>query len=263
MSVGKSIPRVDAADKLTGKAQYIDDLQFPGQLLARVVRSPHACADIVDISLDEGFDWSQVVTFTAEEIQGENLFNIFNMDAPFLARDRRVNHVGEPVMLLAAPTRDLLDEAESHVRVTYQPRPAALTVDEALERKSLIYGEDNIQRSYEVNKGDVEAGFAQAAHVIEGVYRTGYQEHAYIETQGMVAVPDDDRQGVTLYGSFQCPYYIRKETQRLFTFAPEKIRAVQAVTGGAFGGKEHYPSFLAGYTALAGPQVREACAAHL
>lgn len=250
MSVGKSIPRVDAEDKLTGKAQYIDDLQFPGQLLARVVRSPHACADIVGITLDEAFDWSQVVTFTTEEIPGENVFNIFNMDAPFLARDHRVNYIGEPVMLLAAPSRDLLEAAERHVRVEYRPRPAALTVDEALELKSLIYGQDNVQRSYEVNKGDIEAGFAQAAHIIEGVYRTGYQEHAYIETQGMIAVPDEDRQGVTLHGSFQCLYYVRKETQRLFTFPAEKIRAVQAVTGGAFGGKEHYPSFLAGYTAL-------------
>lgn len=250
MSVGKSIRRVDAEDKLTGRARYIDDLQFADQWFGQAVRSPHACAEIESIHLDATFDWSNVKTLTAEDIPGENVFNIFNMDAPFLARNRRVDFVGEPVMLLAAPTRELLAEAARHVTIEYRPLPAALTVEESLALKSRIYGDDNIQRHYEVNKGDIGAGFARAAHIVEGVYRTGYQEHAYIETQGVVAVPDADGQGVTIHGSFQCPYYIRKETQRLFTFPPESIRAVQAVTGGAFGGKEHYPSFLAGQTAL-------------
>lgn len=257
MSVGKSIPRVDAADKLTGKAQYIDDLYFPDQLYGMVVRSTHPCADIEEIRFGGEFDWSRVVTFTADEIEGENLFNIFNMDAPFLARNRRTNHVGEPVLLLAAPTRAMLEEARKSVHISYHPLPAALTPEESVARKQLIYGEDNVQRSYQVNKGDVDEGFRRAARVIEGVYRTGYQEHAYIETQGMIAVPDADGQGVTLYGTFQCPYYIRKETQKLFSFPPEKIRAVQLCTGGAFGGKEHYPSFLAGYTALLALKARK------
>ncbi|MDQ7824047.1 MAG: xanthine dehydrogenase family protein molybdopterin-binding subunit [Candidatus Eremiobacteraeota bacterium] len=250
MIVGKSIPRKDAEDKVTGKALYIDDIKFPGELAGKVIRSPHPCARIKAIVKDPAFDWSDIVTFTAEEIPGENVFNNFNMDVPFLPRNGMVNYVGEPVMLLAAPGRSRLEEASSHLAIEYEVIDPVLTIEEGLDKKNLIYGEDNILKKYEVLKGDIQAGFAAAEKVLEGTYRTWHQEHGYIETQGIVAVPDSDRGGVTIHGSLQCPYYIRLEAQRLFTFPPEKIRVVQCTTGGAFGGKEHFPSIVAGHAAL-------------
>jgi len=250
LAVGKSVPRCDALDKLTGRAQYIDDIEMPGQLYGTTIRSPHACALISKIEKDPGFDWEGIVTFTADEIPGQNVFNNFNMDVPFLPKDGRVNYTAEPVMLVAAPDRDRLAEAVRHIRIEYEPLPAALTIEEGLAVTQKIYGEDNILKAYEVNKGELEPGMAGAHLIREGTYVTNHQEHVYIEPQGIIAVPDADGQGVTIYGSLQCPYYIRLETQKLFTFPPEKIRVIQVTTGGGFGGKEHYPSIVAGHAAL-------------
>ncbi len=248
--VGQSVVRVDAEAKVNGSIKYIDDINMEGQLYGVTVRSPHPCANVRKIVFDGSYDWSEIITFTAEEIPGENIFNNFNMDVPFLPKNNRVNHVGEPVCLVAAPSLRKAKEAASHVFVDYEVLTPALSIEEGLAKKSLIYADDNIIKKYTVNKGDPQSAFAKAKYVFEGTYRTPYQEQAYIETQGMIAVPDADGDGVTIYGSLQCPYYVRKESQKLFTFEPEKLRVVQVTTGGGFGGKEHFPSIIAAHSAL-------------
>src|SRR5262249_45453989 len=99
---------------------------------------------------------------------------------------------------------------------------------------------------------DLDAGFAEAETIIEGTYRTGAQEQLYIEPNGMIALPGcgDFSDGVTVYGSMQCPYYVVKALEKLFGLARERIRVVQTTTGGGFGGKEEYPSLVAGHAAL-------------
>lgn len=248
--VGHSLTRVDAVDKISGTAKYIDDINFEDQLYGITLRSPHACANIKKITFDKEFDWSDIVTFTSEEIPGENIFNNFNMDVRFLPKDNRVNYVGEAVLLLAAPTLHRAKTAANHVYVEYEPLTPALSIEEGLEKKQLIYSDDNIIKKYTVNKGDTETAFKTAKYILEDTYKTPYQEQAYIETQGMIAIPEENGDGVTVYGSMQCPYYIRKESQKLFTFAPENLRVVQVTTGGGFGGKEHYPSIIAAHAAL-------------
>lgn len=248
--VGKSVPRVDAADKIRGTAKYIDDINFPDQLCGLTLRSPHPCARIKSVSFGGSFDWSSVTVVTADDIQGENVFNNFNMDVPFLPKNNRVNYVGEAVLLVAAADRETAREALRHIAVDYELIAPALNVTEGLEKKCLIYGDDNILKKYTVKKGDPAKAFEEAHCIFEGTYKTDYQEQAYIEPQGMIAVPDGDGEGVTIYGSLQCPYYVRKESQKLFPFEPEKLRVVQVVTGGGFGGKEHYPSIVAAHAAL-------------
>src|SRR5438552_13171268 len=100
-----------------------------------------------------------------------------------------------------------------------------------------------------MEKGDIDSVWAEAAHIIEGEYRTGAQEQLYIEPNGMIAIanPED---GVTVWGSMQCPYYIHKALLKPFPLPPEKIRIIQMETGGGFGGKEEYPSIIAGHAAL-------------
>ena len=100
-----------------------------------------------------------------------------------------------------------------------------------------------------MDKGDVDAAWAGADFIVEGEYESGAQEQLYIEPQGMIAVanPSD---GVTVWGSLQCPYYIHKALVALFALPAEKIRVVQMETGGGFGGKEEYPSMIAAHAAL-------------
>ncbi|MGA2511067.1 MAG: molybdopterin cofactor-binding domain-containing protein, partial [Candidatus Acidiferrales bacterium] len=100
-----------------------------------------------------------------------------------------------------------------------------------------------------IEKGDVDGVWAKADYIVEGEYFTGAQEQLYIETNGMIAAFDAER-GVTVWGSLQCPYYVHKALGALFGLPETKVRVVQTETGGAFGGKEEYPSMIAGHAAL-------------
>ncbi len=100
-----------------------------------------------------------------------------------------------------------------------------------------------------IRKGDVEEGFALADVIVEGEYRTGYQEHAYLETQGAIAVPDENG-ALTIYGSMQCPFYVQAAVARVIGLPLAKVRVVQTTTGGAFGGKEDVPSLVSSLAAL-------------
>ncbi|TMQ70129.1 MAG: hypothetical protein E6K80_09395, partial [Candidatus Eisenbacteria bacterium] len=100
-----------------------------------------------------------------------------------------------------------------------------------------------------IDKGDVDAAFLRDdVIVVEGSWETGAQEQLYIEPQGMVAVATPD--AVTVWGSLQCPYYVHKALGPVLGLPPEKVRVIQTVTGGGFGGKEEYPNVIAGHAAL-------------
>ncbi|MEO5896163.1 MAG: molybdopterin cofactor-binding domain-containing protein, partial [Vicinamibacterales bacterium] len=160
-----------------------------------------------------------------------------------------VNHAEEPVLLLAHADKHLLEEARRRVTIEIDPLPAVLTMDAALEARDVIWGTDNIFKSYRVGRGDVDGAWTNAISIVEGEYQTGAQEQLYIEPNGMLAVADSES-GVTVWGSMQCPYYIHKALAGLFGLPAEKIRVVQMETGGGFGGKEEYPSIIAGHAAL-------------
>jgi CO/xanthine dehydrogenase Mo-binding subunit len=108
---------------------------------------------------------------------------------------------------------------------------------------------DNCFAEYEISRGNVGKAFAQAERVVEKTYETGYQEHIYMEPQGMIAVYEN--RTITVYGSMQCPYYIKHALEKAFGWNSERIRIVQTTTGGAFGGKEEFPSIIAGHAAFA------------
>src|SRR5262249_13759644 len=116
-------------------------------------------------------------------------------------------------------------------------------------KREIVWGGDNIFKSYTVQKGDVEAAFGGDVIVVEGEYETGAQEQLYIEPNGMLAIADQAH-GVTVWGSMQCPYYVHKALAGLLALRPERVRVVKMETGGGFGGKEESPSVIAGHAAL-------------
>jgi len=122
-------------------------------------------------------------------------------------------------------------------------------MEESERQSTIIWGTDNAFKSYLVEKGDVETVWKDAAHIVEGEYFTGAQEQLYIENNGVIAAFDPE-DGVTVWGSLQCPYYVHKALMALCGLPEDKIRVVQMETGGAFGGKEEYPSMIAGHAAL-------------
>jgi CO/xanthine dehydrogenase Mo-binding subunit len=248
MSIGRPVARKEGRAKVTGQSRYVDDLFLPGMLHGVTVRSPAPRGLITAIHYGDGIPWDEFTVVTAADIPGANFIALIIDDQPCLA-DVRVNHREEPIVLLAHSDRSLLEEARRAVTIEIDPLPAVFTAEDALQGSEIIWGEDNTFKKYEVARGDVEAAFLTADTIVEGDYETGAQEQLYIEPNGMLAVASDD-QGVTVWGSMQCPYYVHKALSRLFNLPDAKIRVVQMETGGGFGGKEEYPSIIAGHAAL-------------
>src|SRR2546422_772415 len=246
--IGRPVPRKEGRAKVTGQARYVDDLVFPGMLYGATVRSRVARGRIKGISFSEGIPWHEFTIVTAKDIPGENYVALIAHDQPYLA-DGVVNHSEEPVVLLAHPEKYLLEEARRAVQLEIEPQRPTFTIEDSLNKKEIIWGEDNVFKSYSVEKGNVDGVWARADFIVEGEYRTGAQEQLYIETNGMIAIANGT-EGVTVWGSMQCPYYVHKALLKLFGLTEEKVRVIQTETGGGFGGKEEYPSLIAGHAAL-------------
>ncbi len=247
MSIGKTVLRKEGVRKVTGQSLYVDDMPFDG-LHGVTVRSSLARGKIKNIKFESGVDWSQFVIVTAKDIPGKNVVALILNDQPYLA-DGMVHHPEEAVLLLAHPDKHMAEKARKLVTIQYDEMPGIFTIEDSLAKKEVIWGEDNILKSYLLEKGDVDSVWSKADMIVEADYETGAQEQLYIEPNGMIAVANP-MDGVTIWGSMQCPYYVHKALLPLFGLPENKIRIIQAETGGGFGGKEEYPSMLAGHAAL-------------
>jgi CO/xanthine dehydrogenase Mo-binding subunit len=246
--VGTATPRKEGREKITGRARYIDDVTFPNMLYGATVRSRIPRGKIGKVNLGPGVAWDEFVVVSAKDIPGKNYIALIENDQPCLA-DGAVNHPEEAILLLAHPERRALPKAVAAVSIEYEELPAVFTIEESERRAEIIWGADNIFKSFLIQKGDVDAVWAKADHIVEGEYFTGAQEQLYIETNGVIAAFDAKR-GLTVWGSLQCPYYVHKAIMALCNLPEDKVRVVQTETGGAFGGKEEYPSMIAGHAAL-------------
>ena len=236
-SVGRSELRREGPEKLTGRARYLDDLDIPGCWHGVTVRSTRPHAKIKAVRLDPAFPWKECVVADARDIPGKNVVALIEPDQPLLA-DGITRHREEAVLLIAHPDRAKAYQAAKAVTIEYEDLPAVLDFEKS----------DQVFKKFLIEKGDVEKGFAEADVVVEGEYRTPAQEQAYIENNAIAAWEEDGVLVVT--GSLQCPYYVLKAMKELLNRPEDKIRVVQTVTGGGFGGKEEYPSMIAGHAAI-------------
>ncbi len=246
--VGTDVPRLEGHDKVTGQARYVDDLHVPGALHGFTVRSTIPSGRIVKVSRDPAFDWTGVTVCDHTDIPGKNEVAVIELDQPLLAAGV-VRHADEPVVLVAHADRDRAIAARDAIRIEYAATPPVLTVEDSIAKRSLIYGDDNVFKEIHIGRGDLDAGFAGADVIVEGEYRCGHQEQLYIENNGMIAERTREG-GVTVRGSLQCPYYVHKALMHAFDLPGDKVRVIQAVTGGGFGGKEEYPSLIAAHAAV-------------
>ncbi|MGQ0648373.1 MAG: xanthine dehydrogenase family protein molybdopterin-binding subunit [Gemmatimonadaceae bacterium] len=234
--VGQSVLRKDAAEKVAGAARYVDDLTFPDMLYGRTVRAtiPRGRVTHVQLGFDPSSSGFTVVDW--RDVPGRNVIELLTDDQPCLVQDE-VRHVAEPVLLLAHADREQLLAAA--VDLTYEALPPLLDPERSAQ----------IHKHITIDKGDAHRALKRAHLVVEGEYRTGHQEHVYIEPNGCIAVPDATG-GVTIYGSVQCPFYVHKALTVLLGLPADRVRVVQTEPGGGFGGKEEYPSMIAGHAAL-------------
>jgi CO/xanthine dehydrogenase Mo-binding subunit len=233
-AVGANVDRKEGAGKVNGSARYLDDLALPGLIFGRTIRSTVPAGEITAIRL--AFDQSGFVVVDHRDVMGQNIVALINDDQPCLA-ERAIRHVAEPILLLAHADRDRLMQAE--VEIDYRETTPLYDPEQST----------GIFKEIAICKGDLDRGFAAADVIVEGEYRVGHQEQLYIETNGFVAEPDGFG-GIVVHGSMQCPYYVHRALKVLLGLSDERVRVVQTVTGGGFGGKEEYPSMIAGHAAL-------------
>jgi CO/xanthine dehydrogenase Mo-binding subunit len=270
--VGTSPIRKEGLAKVTGRALYVDDITLPGMWYGATVRSTIARGRITSITYDPAIDWSQFTIVSAADIPGENCIVHLTKDHPCLAAEF-VNHPAEPILLLAHADKAVLAAAVDGVHITYEELPGVFTIEDselgaAGDAAKIIWCDDpstdpkhnaapNTFKTFLMQKStpeEIAAAFAAADFVVEGEYRTGAQEQLYIENNGVIAeafrAPDGTLDSVTVSGSMQCPYYLVHALEVVFNLPAEKCRVIQTETGGAFGGKEDFPSVIGSHAAL-------------
>lgn len=247
--VGTNVPRPDGFDKVTGRARFADDFTLPGLYHGMTVRSPHAHARIESIRWNESLAPPDAVCVLAPDIRGKNGVLLLDDAWPVLAH-RVVRHVGEPVALVAARTRLEAREAMSAVEVVYTLADPVFGIERAEENPEPAFHE--ITMGTELDDAERRSAFEEAeAHglVFESETRTGLQEHAYIECQGMTAWYDIDGT-LHVFGTMQCPYYVLKAITHCLGIPRDSVRVKASAVGGGFGGKEDFPSVVAIHASL-------------
>jgi CO/xanthine dehydrogenase Mo-binding subunit len=266
--VGSSPLRKEGRAKVLGRARYVDDITLPGMWYGATVRSTIARGRITSITFPPHIPWHEFTIVTAADIPGENVIVHLSKDHPCLA-DGQVNHPDEPVLLLAHPNKAVLPAAVAAVQITYDPLPAIFTIEESEaavatgDADRIIWGEGEDANTFKTflmttdHPGSDPDGAAKAfatveeegGFIVEGEYRTGAQEQLYIENNGVIGEYSAE-EGVTVSGSMQCPYYVVHALELVFNLPQEKCRVLQTETGGAFGGKEDFPSVNGSHAAL-------------
>ncbi|MCF8333990.1 MAG: xanthine dehydrogenase family protein molybdopterin-binding subunit [Bacteroidales bacterium] len=238
-TISSSIPRLDADKKISGQSEYIADMVMDDFVHARTVRSEKARAEIKAIHLPELPEGYTVID--KSDIPGNNRMQTVVSDHPLFA-ENEVHYIGQPILIITGPSKEKTVELVEKVKIDYEELPAVTDMEGALAKKE-------IHVNYQYAKGNPDAVFDNASKTITDEYRTGQPEHLYLETNGVIATYHNNR--ITIYGSIQCPFFVKNAVVEATGFAPEQIQVIQTVTGGAFGGKEEYPSLLAAQAAVA------------
>ena len=266
-TVGNSPLRKEGAAKVLGQAKYVDDISLPDMWFGATVRSTIARGRILSIDFDPAIPWHEFTIVTAADIPGKNCIVHLTEDHLCLA-STHVNHPNEPILLLAHPNRAVLSAAVAAVHITYEELPGVFTIEESeapdapaiwtpADHDAQHSTQKNVFKTYLMESGnaaDLDQIFATADYIVEGEYRTGAQEQLYIENNGVIAevffTPDGSLESVTVQGTMQCPYYLVHALELVFNLPEEKCRVIQTETGGAFGGKEDFPSVIGSHAAL-------------
>ncbi len=241
-NIGKSVVKLDHEVKVTGAAHYVADHPTDGVLHGKFLRSSVAHARIKNITLPELPEGYIIVD--KDDVTGENIVGIGLGDMPVFAVET-VEYIGDPILMVVGPDELKTEEIVAEIMVDYDELPAEL---DATKSTTAFF-------EYQYEKGDVDAAFRNADSVFEDVLHSGYQEHLYLETNGIIADYHDGK--MTIRGSMQCPYYIYKEIHEVTGIEKEKIQIIADPTGGGFGGKEDYPSILACQVAVASMKAKK------
>lgn len=254
--VGKSVPRIDALEKVTGKAVYCSDIKLPRLLHAKVLRSPHPHARIVRINTSKAEKIPGVKYVLTGKDVPDKKYGLVVWDRTVLAQDA-VRFVGDPVAAVVGESLDVAEEALGSIEVKYEQLPAVFDPEEAMSPnppviihpelfsypKGKVFGGPrfepglpNVFFHARFYRGDTEKGFKDADLVLENRFSTARIQHAALEPHDVVVRPEVDG-GLTMWVGRQNIWRMRDDIGALYGISPSKIRVIQPYVGGAFGGK--------------------------
>ncbi|MFV9504240.1 MAG: putative aminohydrolase SsnA [Oscillochloridaceae bacterium umkhey_bin13] len=239
--IATAVPRPDALAKVTGTGQYAADLRVPGMLHAKVRRSDQPHANLLKLETSAARALPGVIAvLTAEDIPGRKDCGVHEIDWPVLCYDK-VRYVGDALALVIAESEAIAEQAVELITVEYAPLPIVVGPLEAFAPDAPLVHEErpdgNRLAHYQLACGDLATGFAQAEVIVEREYRTQTVEHAFIEPEAGLAVPEPAGR-ITVYCGGQIPFGDRRQIAATLNLPEEQIRVVNALIGGAFGGKE-------------------------
>jgi len=254
--VGRSLPRLEAREKVTGRAEYSHLMQLPGMLQAKILRSTVAHGRIKSINTTDAKKIPGVFgVYTGDDIRTvipDPYYGPAFHDQPILAIGK-VHFVGEPVAAVLAADPHIAEQATQRIIAEYEELPAIFDEVEAAENKVLVHEElkpagtfadlkhlkgrkgTNIALDFRLRRGDVDKGFASAAHVFEHTFRTQKVLHLALEPYASIADYRED--GVTIYSGAQSPSFVRTEIARLLSWPENRVRVKVPYLGGGYGGK--------------------------
>lgn len=236
MIVGSNRIRIDALDKVLGKPVFAGDRKIDGVLHAVVFRSPRPHAVIRVIDLKGVLSLPGIVrVISSSDIPGEKLFGAIKKDQPCLA-EGKVRYIGEPILVIVGETEEVARKALGLVNISFEDIEAILDPSTAERSSTLIHDNGNLLSYRKVIKGDIDKGFAQSDVIIEHTYGTTWLDHGFMETESGIGYIDKDGR-IVVTSSTQNIHYKMKEISRVLAVPEDRVRVVQATTGGGFGGK--------------------------
>jgi len=235
--INKSIPRVGAAELARGCRLFSEDIPLDNALSLHVFRSEKAHARIVRLDVEEARKVSGVVgILTAKDIPGKNLFGLINKDQPLLAHEK-VRFIGEAIAVVVAADRESGRRALEAMDIVYEDLPSVFDPEESLKEGSpLLHPKGNLLFKRTLRKGNVAEAFSRCEVVVKKTYQTSCLEHSYLEPDAGAGFVDEDGT-LVIYASTQNPHYDLKEVSEILGLEEERIRIIQAATGGGFGSK--------------------------
>ncbi len=250
--VGTSIQRLDAREKVLGTGQYVDDMFVDQMLHAAVLRTkyPRALIKGIDTSAARVYPGVEAV-LTAEDIPGINEHgHIFHDWPTLIAIGQETRYIGDAIVLVAAKTKKQAREALALIQVEYEELEPVLNPPEALaDQAPEIHAKGNLLSTTKIQRGNVEEALAKSAHVVTQQYSTPPTEHAFMEPESALAIPQEDG-GITVYVGDQSVYDDQHGIMGILGLPAEKVRIISKLVGGGFGGKEdlsvqHHAALLA------------------
>ena len=241
--IGQRIPKQDAPEKINGRARYVHDINLPGQLVGKILRSGrlHARILAIDVAAARALPGVHAV-ITAADVPTQTIG--VTRDNPPLKGDK-VRCERDEIAAVAAETEELADAALALIKVEYEDLPLLLDVAAAREAEAPLIHDDkpgNIALQFDYEHGDVVKGEAESDVVIEDRFGLHYVTHACMGVSGVIADFDDITGNLTLYSNTQVPFLHKREFAEVLELDPNRIRIIQPTIGGGFGSKlDIYP----------------------